>query len=48
MYTIVEPYNNTPESTEGNVPFFLVKDSNGNTVYYAVTKQECETWINNQ
>jgi hypothetical protein len=48
MYTIIEPYKNTPESTEGNVPFFIIKDSNGNTVYYAVTKQECETWINNQ
>ena len=38
MYTIVEPYINTPEATEGNVPFFLVKDLNGNTVYFAVTK----------
>ena len=48
MYTIVEPYINTPEATEGNVPFFLVKDLNGNTVYIAVTKQECQIWINNQ
>jgi hypothetical protein len=31
-----------------SVPLFLVKDLNGNTVYYAVIKQECETWINNQ
>ena len=48
MYTIDEPYINTPEATEGNVPFFLVKDLNGNTVYFAVTKQECQIWINNQ
>jgi hypothetical protein len=48
MYTIVEPYINTPEATEGNVPFFLVKDLNGNTVYFAVTKQECQIWISNQ
>jgi len=48
MYTIIEPYKNTPEAIEGNVPFFLVKDSNGNTVFYAVTRQECENWINNQ
>ena len=48
MYTIVEPYINTPEATEGNFPFFLVKDLNGNTVYFAVTKQECQIWINNQ
>ena len=48
MYTIDEPYINTPEATEGNVPFFLVKDLNGNTVYFAVTKQECQIWIRNQ
>lgn len=48
MYTIIEPYINTPEATEGNVPFFLVEDSNGNIVFYAVTQQECENWINNQ
>lgn len=48
MYTIIEPYKNTPEAKEGNVPFFLVKNSNGDTVYYAVTRQECESWINNQ
>lgn len=48
MYTIIEPYKNTPEAKEGNVPFFLVKNSNGVTVYYAVTRQECENWINNQ
>jgi hypothetical protein len=48
MYTIIEPYVNTPESTEGNVPFFLVKDSLENIVFYAVTRQECENWINNQ
>jgi len=48
MYIIIEPYINTPEAKEGNVPFFLVKNSNGDTVYYAVTKQECEDWINNQ
>ena len=48
MYTIDEPYINTPEATEGNVPFFLVKDLNGNTVYFVVTKQECQIWISNQ
>ncbi len=48
MYTIVEPYSNTQEAKEGNVPFFLVKDSNGNTVFFGVTRQECENWINNQ
>jgi hypothetical protein len=47
MYTIIEPYINTPEAKEGNVPFFFVEDSNGNTVFYGVTKQECEDWINN-
>jgi len=26
MYTIEEPFVNTPEAREGNVPFFLVKD----------------------
>ncbi len=46
MYTIVEPYPNTPESKEGNVPFFLVKDVNNVTVFYAVTREECENWIN--
>lgn len=45
MYTIVEPFVNTPEAKEGNVPFFLVKDTAGATVYYAVTRQECEKWI---
>ena len=45
MYTIEEPFVNTPEAREGNVPFFLVKDSLGNTVFYAVTRQECEQWI---
>jgi hypothetical protein len=45
MYTIVEPYSNTPEAKEGNVPFFYVKDENGQIVYYAVTKAECEKWI---
>jgi len=48
MYTIIEPYVNTPEAKEGNVPFFYVKDSTGNIVFYAVTRQECENWINNQ
>jgi hypothetical protein len=48
MYTILEPFINTPEAIEGNVPFFLVKNSNGDTVFYAVTRQECENWINNQ
>lgn len=47
MYTIIEPYVNTPEATEGNVPFFLVKDLNNVTVFYAVTRQECENWIEN-
>ena len=45
MYTIVEPYKNTSESKEGNVPFFYVKDINDNVVFYAVTLQECEKWI---
>jgi hypothetical protein len=48
MYIILEPFINTPEATEGNVPFFLVKDSNGSVVFYAVTRQECEDWISNQ
>jgi hypothetical protein len=48
MYTIIEPYINTPEAREGNTPFFLVQDIIGNTVFYAVTRQECENWINNQ
>jgi len=47
MYTIIEPYINTPEAKEGNVPFFYVKDSQDNIVFYAVTRQECEEWINN-
>jgi hypothetical protein len=46
MYTIVEPYANTPEATEGNVPFFYVKNSSDAVVFYAVTRQECENWIN--
>jgi len=48
MYTIIEPYINTPEAREGNVPFFYVEDNQGNDVFYAVTRQECEEWINNQ
>jgi hypothetical protein len=45
MYTIEEPFVNTPEAREGNVPFFLVKDSLNNIVFVAVTMQECEQWI---
>ena len=45
MYTIEEPYANTPEAVEGNLPFFQVKDSTGDVVFYAVTRQECENWI---
>jgi hypothetical protein len=48
MYTIEEPYINTSEATEGNVPFFIVKDSSDQTVFFAVTRQECEEWIENQ
>ena len=48
MYTIIEPYANTPEAKEGNVPFFLVHDQNGVTVFSAVTRKECEDWIANQ
>jgi len=47
MYTIQEPYAGTPEATLGNVPFFLVKNAQGTTVYYAVTRGECEKWIEN-
>lgn len=47
MYTIEEPYVNTPEAIEGNVPFFVVKDSLDQTVFFAVTRQECEEWIEN-
>lgn len=48
MYIIEEPYINTPEATIGDLPFFIVKDKNGNIVFYAVTRQECENWINSQ
>lgn len=48
MYTIIEPYTNTPEATEGNVPFFSVKNSIGEIVFNAVTRQECIEWINDQ
>ena len=44
-YTITEPYVNTPEATEGCVPFFYVKDEVGVIVFYAVTRGECEKWI---
>jgi len=47
-YTIQEPYANTPEATIGNLPFFYVKDENGQTVYSAVTRGECEKWIAEQ
>jgi hypothetical protein len=45
MYTIEEPFADTPEAREGNVPFFLVKNSSGDIVFSAVTRKECETWI---
>tara|TARA_R110001632_G_scaffold173002_1_gene292380 strand:- start:294 stop:440 length:147 start_codon:yes stop_codon:yes gene_type:complete len=48
MYTIEEPFINTPEAIEGNVPFFLVKDENGSVVYSDVTRQECVEWIEKQ
>ena len=44
-YTIIEPYSNTTEKTEGNVPFFYVLDQTGQTVFFAVTRGECEKWI---
>jgi len=46
MYTISEPFINTKEAIEGNVPFFLVKDLNESVVFSAVTRQECEDWVN--
>lgn len=48
MYKIIEPYINTPEAKEGNVPFFLVENSNNEIVFVAVTRQECIEWINDQ
>lgn len=45
MYTIIEPYATAPVKPKGTEPFFLVKDSSGRTVYYAVTRNECEAWI---
>ena len=48
MYIIEEPYKDTPESKEGNVPFFIVKNTSGQVVFVAVTRQECEEWINSQ
>jgi hypothetical protein len=48
MYTIIEPYANTQEAKEGNVPFFIVKNSAGEIVFGAVTRQECKDWINDQ
>jgi hypothetical protein len=45
MYTIEEPYIDTPEAKEGNLPFFQVKNSLGVIVFYSVTRQECENWI---
>ena len=48
MYTIEEPYINTPEASIGDLPFFIVKNLSGDVVFYAVTRQECENWINSQ
>jgi hypothetical protein len=48
MYTIVEPYLNSSTPPNGTVPFFLVKDQNDITVYSAVTRGECEAWIQEQ
>lgn len=45
MYTIEEPYTNSPEAKEGTVPFFVVKNLSGDIVFSAVTMKECETWI---
>jgi hypothetical protein len=45
MYTIEEPYINTPEATIGDVPFFQVRDSANIIVFVAVTRGECEEWI---
>lgn len=45
MYHIEEPYINTPEATVGDVPFFVVKDQQNIVVYFAVTRGECEAWI---
>ena len=47
-YSVDEPYVDTPEAREGNVPFFFVLDQNNIIVFAAVTRQECVDWINDQ
>jgi|688.fasta_scaffold248889_3 hypothetical protein len=48
MYTIEEPYLNSSNPPKGTVPFFLVKDQTDSVVYSAVTRGECEAWIQEQ
>ena len=47
MYTIVEPYKDTPtqDSLAGRVPFFHIENEDREIVHVAVTRQECEKWI---
>lgn len=48
MYTIEEPYVNPAEPIKGNVPFFIIKNSLNEAIFFAVTRQECEAWIEKQ
>ena len=49
MYTIEE--QNVSSLNQGLIsssfPPFVVKDANGNHVFFGVTRQQCEEWIQN-
>lgn len=49
MYTIHEQDVSTLNQgiTGSSFPPFIVKDANGNHVFFGVTRQQCEQWIAN-
>jgi len=49
MYTIEEQDVSTLNQgvTGNSFPPFVVKDSEGNHVFFGITRQQCEEWIQN-